>query len=253
MSEARAGFSEPGLWQLVESGDYRADLSTWSDLAAKHGGPVLDLGCGIGRVSHYLSRLGFTTFGLDRDPDLIADFDRSRPTGAPAGFARDVADLADPQSPLRGRRFPLVIAPQQLVQILGGREARMSLFEALPGLLEPNGLAAFAICEELPEVDIEYPGVPPDLREVDGWIHSSQPVTIDSNPDSVTARRLRQSLSPEGTSTRSDDAVTLDRLDRSTIERELSAAGLRPSGTGLIEPTDRHMGSTLILARPPLS
>jgi len=91
--------------------------------------------------------------------------------------------------------------------------------------------------------------VPPDLREVDGWVHSSQPVAIEPTDDSVTALRIRQSLAPDGESVSSRDSVTLDRLVRSGIERELRAAGLIPEGIGEIEQTDRHMGSTLILAR----
>lgn len=253
MSEPRNGCSEAGLWQLVESGRYTADLETWSRLAGQTGGPVLDLGCGIGRVCHHLNRLGVRAVGLDLNPDLIDDFDRSMPAGSPAGIVGDASALTDSAVFAGDERFRLIIAPQQLVQILGGREARMKLFEALPDLLEPDGLAALAICEDLPEADIHYPGVPPDLRKVGDWVHSSHPVAIDSQPDSVTALRLRQSLGPDGTSTRADDRVRLDRLDHATLEAELGAAGLRPCGRGLIEQTDRHMGSTLILARPPLS
>ncbi len=253
MNGPDGGFSEEGLWQLVESGRYEADLEAWCDLARRCDGPILDLGCGIGRVCHHLNRRGFSAFGLDRDPGLIADFDRTRPPGSPAGIAWDASALADSGSPLSGRRFGLVIAPQQLVQILGGREARMKLFRTLPDVLEPDGLAAFAICEDLPHVDIHYPGVPPDLREVGEWVHSSHPVAIDATADSVTALRLRQSLGPGGVSTRAENRVTIDRLDSDTITDELVAAGLRPDGTEVIEQTDRHMGSTLILARPPVS
>ncbi len=253
MSDSGNGFSQAGLWQLVESGRYTADLDIWGTLASRTGAPVLDLGCGIGRVSHFLNRLGVRTFGIDRDHELIADFDRTRPAGSPAGIVCDVTALGDPPKALAGKRFSLVIAPQQLVQILGGAEQRMELFRALPGLLERGGLAAFAICEQLPQVSIDYPAVPPDLREVGGWVHSSQPVAIEPTPGSVTALRVRQSLAPDGDSVSSRDSVTLDRLDRTGIERELRAAGLLPAGSGVIEQTDRHMGSTLILARPPLS
>ncbi len=182
----------------MESGRYTADLDTWSALAEQTGGPVLDLGCGIGRVCHHLNRLGVTTVGLDLNPDLIEDFDRTRPTGSPAGMVGDAAALGDSALPADGGLFRLVVAPQQLVQILGGHEARMRLLRALPGLLEPDGLAAFAICEDLPEVDIHYPGVPPDLSEIGDWVHSSLPVAIDAGPGSVTALRLRQSLGPDG-------------------------------------------------------
>ncbi len=247
------GLSETGLWQLVESDRYEADLDTWSGLASRFGGPVLDLGCGIGRVSHRLNRLGFPTVGLDRDPELIEDFNRTRPPDSPAALVCDATRLDGPQSPVEGSRFRLIIAPQQLVQILGGPEQRFKLFRALPQMLDPQGVAAFAICEQLPQVHIDYPAVPPDLREVGRWVHSSQPLAIEATTGSVTALRVRQSLAPDGSIQRSEDRITLDRLDRSTIEAELREAGLTAFESGEIEQTDRHMGSTLILARRPVS
>jgi SAM-dependent methyltransferase len=246
-------YSRTGLWQLVESGCYEADLETWRDLASRASTPVLDLGCGIGRVCHWLNRSGFTAWGLDRNPDLIADFDHTRPRDSPPGITCDATSLEEPPETLRSRRFELVIAPQQLVQIIGGHERRIELFRGVSQLLEDGGLAAFAICEQLPQASIEYPDVPPDLREVDGWVHSSQPTAIEPTSSQVTAVRIRQSLSPDGTVERSEDRVTLDRLDRTGIEQELTTAGLLPAGTGVIEQTDRHMGSTLVLARQRLS
>jgi SAM-dependent methyltransferase len=246
----RGGFSETGLWQLVESDGYRTDLDYWSRLASRADGPILDLGCGIGRVCHHLNRLGHETHGVDRDPELVSDFNRTRPVGSPPAVTADATRLLDPASPLRGVHFPLVIAPQQLIQILGGRPARLKLFEALPEIVGPEGTVAFAICEELPEASIRYPEVMPDLREVDDWIYSSQPVAIEPGADSVTAVRLRQSLSPDGTSSRREDSVTLDRLDSQTVESELRQAGFLRFDTAPIPETDRHMGSTLLVARP---
>jgi SAM-dependent methyltransferase len=253
MSAGGNGFCEAGLWQLVESGRYRADLAAWADLAGATGTPVLDLGCGIGRVSHHLNRRGLTTVGLDVDPGLIADFDRTRPEGSPPGIAWDATRLDDPGGPVAGRTFRLVIAPQQLVQVLGGREERMKLLTAIPALLAAGGAAAFAICEDLPDVDIEYPAVPPDLCEVGESVHASQPVAIEPAEASVTALRVRSSLAPDGQVTRTEDSVTLERLDWAGFGEELGAAGLRVERTAEIPPTDRHMGSTLILARAALS
>ena len=38
-------------WHDAECGSYRADLPLWRELADEAGGPVLDLGCGSGRVA----------------------------------------------------------------------------------------------------------------------------------------------------------------------------------------------------------
>jgi len=248
-----SGLSEAGLWQLVESDGYRVDLDVWAGLATRSERQVLDLGCGIGRVSHHLNRLGHPTTGVDRDPGLIGDFNRIRTEESPPALTLDVTGLLDRDSPLHGLSFGLVIAPQQLLQIIGGREARARMLTAVRKLSTPGGLTAFAICEELPDVPVDYPDVPPDLRELNGWVHSSQPVSIETTPDAVTAYRDRKSLSPDGEVRASVDSVTLDRLDRRNLETELTEAGLEPVGHSAIPATDRHMASTLILARPSTS
>ncbi|MEX0620116.1 MAG: methyltransferase domain-containing protein, partial [Solirubrobacterales bacterium] len=227
----------------------QVDLDIWSDLAAETRGQVLDLGCGIGRVSHHLNRLGHITTGVDQDPNLIDDFNQTRPSDAPAALTADVTALLHPDSPIRDRTFNLVIAPQQLLQILGSPEARMTLLQSLAHLTVDQALLAFAICEELPEAPIDYPNVSPDLREIDGWVHSSQPISIETGLTEVTAIRRRTSLSPNGQVSKSLDSVTLERLSRSTLEGELAEAGLHPVRAASIPVTDRHMGSTLVVAR----
>jgi SAM-dependent methyltransferase len=249
----RGSLSDAGLWQLVESDGYRVDLDAWAELAATAGGPVLDIGCGIGRVSHHLNRLGHETTGIDSDAELVADFNRTRPAGSPPALALDATRLLADGSPLSGQRFALVIAPQQLLQIIGGRTGRRMLFAELPRLLAPGGKAAFAICEELPRAPVDYPGVASDIREVEGWVHASRPVSIEAEDGSVTAARLRRSLSPDGQVDESTDTVTLDRLDRTQLEAELVDAGLTPIHSRPISETDRHMGSTLVVARPATS
>ncbi len=253
MSQNGAGLSEAGLWQLIESDGYRVDLDIWAGLAARTDGEILDLGCGIGRVAHYLNRLGYPTTAIDYDPELVEDFNRTRPENSPPALTLDVTRLLDPGSPLRGRSYSLVIAPQQLLQIVGGRDARARVLSAVRELCSPEGLAAFAICEALPETPVDYPDVPPDIREVNGWVHASQPVSIETTKDAVIAFRDRKSLSPDGDITASADSVSLDRLDRMELEQELFEAGFDPLGNSTIPGTVRHMASTLSLARPSTS
>ena len=250
MSLDHGGFSSPGLWQLVESDAYRVDIPFWEELAVDSGGGVLDLGCGIGRVSHQLNQMGQTTTGADRNAALVEDFNRTRPAGSPLALTADVTRLRGTDSPIHGRYFDLVIAPQQLLQIIGGPKARMSLFKALSLLTSSDGLVAFAICEGLPEDPVDYPDVAPDILELDGWVHSSQPVSIETTTEEVTAIRVRRSLSPSGEVIEQHHAVTLDRLDLPGLEDELIEAGLTPVRSAHIPATDRHMDSTLVIARP---
>lgn len=51
---------------------YREDLPFWSALAQQGGSPILELGCGTGRVTIPLARAGYQVFGLDHDPGMLA-------------------------------------------------------------------------------------------------------------------------------------------------------------------------------------
>ena len=89
------------------------------------------------------------------------------------------AVTADARSLDLGRRFPLAIAPMQVVQLMGGRAGRAALLAAAARHLEPGGRFAVALAdpfEELPPQDALLPL--PDVREEDEWVLSSQPVAV---------------------------------------------------------------------------
>jgi SAM-dependent methyltransferase len=51
---------------------YMEDLPFWLKLAARQNGPILELGCGTGRVLITLARAGYTAYGLDNDAAMLA-------------------------------------------------------------------------------------------------------------------------------------------------------------------------------------
>jgi SAM-dependent methyltransferase len=219
------------IWHDVECGGYAADLELWEELAAQHV-PILELGCGTGRVTSYLARRGYEIRGLDRDPRLIADL-----AGAEPGDARDFQ--------LR-RQFELVLAPMQLIQLLTGTEERERCLRCVAAHLVPDGVAAFAIVESMPKpTDNARPL--PDTREVGGWVYSSLPVDTRVDDGAIRVRRLRQTVSPKGDFGEELYEVTLRTLDARTLEAEAKGAGLVPAGRRAIAPTDAHVGSTVVL------
>jgi SAM-dependent methyltransferase len=230
---------EAVIWHDVECGPYTADLPLWEELAAAADGPVLELGCGTGRVARRLAELGHDVTGLDGDEELLAELERR-------GGVR--AEHADAGSFSLGREFALILAPMQVVQLLPGAEARRACLGCVHGHLAPGSLAAFALVESIPSAE---PGRPPlpDVRDVDGWVYSSLPIDTVSDGGSIAVRRLRQVVSPEGGLRDEECVVRLRSLTAARLEEEAVGAGLEAAGRRALLPTEDHVGSTVVLLR----
>ena len=50
----------------------RRDVPFWRTLALQSDGPVLELGCGTGRISIPLARAGVSVVGIDRSDAMLA-------------------------------------------------------------------------------------------------------------------------------------------------------------------------------------
>lgn len=241
-----AGTAAATIWHEVECGGYEADLPLWEELAAAANGPVLDLGCGTGRVALHLARQGCEVTGLDREPEFVAEL-QARVGGLPCrGEAGDARDFE-----LDRRDFALVLAPMQLLQLFAGRAERVACLASAAAHLRSGGLFAAALAEEvIGGVNREDEAVP-DSREVDGRIYSSLPIEIDVDAERIAIRRLRKVLSPAGVLERSQDRIELRRLSAGDLETEAGAAGLVPAGRREIAPTLDHVGSTVVLLERP--
>ena len=97
------------------------------------------------------------------------------------------------------------------------------------------------------EIGDGAPDILPDVREVDGYVHSSLPLGIRTNDGQLVVHRLRQTVSPDGTLTEAEHLDQLDLLDAGTLIDEASAAGLEWVRTITVEESDRYVGSSILL------
>lgn len=231
-------------WHDAECGGYVADLDVWERLARERGGPILDLGAGTGRVALHLAARGHEVIAVDSDPTLLAAL-RERATARSLTIETMRADVRELD--LGERRAALVIAPMQLLHLLGGAAGRSRAFAAAAGCLRPGGSLALAILRE-PLPPSGTPEPLPDVREVDGWVHSSLPLAVRVGDGSVELDRLRQLVAPDGTLTEELVTTVLDRIKPAALETELGAAGFRVSGSEPIAETAEHVGSLLVVA-----
>lgn len=231
-------------WHDAEYGGYGGDLPLWEHLAAERGGIVLDLGAGTGRVALHLAARGHRLVAVEQDA-LLAEALERRAGERGLGERIEVV-RADARELGLERRFKLIIAPMQLLHMLGGAAARRRALGAVARHLAPGGLFATAVlAEPLPPSGRTEPL--PDVREVEGWLHSSLPLEVRVEEHAVEIVRLRQIVSPEGEMSEDLDRLRVDRLPPGALEAEASAAGLAVVGSEPIAETDEHVGSVALL------
>jgi len=234
------------IWNQVECGGYTADLPLWEQLAAENEGPIVELGCGVGRVVEHLSRAsGSLVIGVDRDRELVEEVWR-RLHGRP-GNSGD-AEIGDVRGFELYARFQLALAPMQLVQLLPGRVDRICCLACVSDHLLAGGRAAFAIVEEMPTLAAEEaaPALP-DVRQVGDWVYSSLPLAPEVDEERIVLRRLRQTVDPEGKMSEELNEVELLRLSAERLEQEATEVGLQPLARRQIPATETHIGSTVVL------
>src|SRR5688572_30092280 len=95
----------------------RRDVGFWRGVAQRQGGPVLELGCGTGRLLMPLARTGARVTGIDRSAPMLArSLARARrlPVARrPAIVRGDIRTL-----PFGPAGFNLVVAPYGMLQSL---------------------------------------------------------------------------------------------------------------------------------------
>ena len=80
----------------------RQDVRFWQDLARREGGPVLELGCGTGRLTMPVARTGARVVGVDRSRPMLA-FATVRRAEAPPRAAAAPGARRHPAPAVRGR------------------------------------------------------------------------------------------------------------------------------------------------------
>lgn len=152
------------------------DLPFWLDLAQSSGSPVLELGCGTGRVLLHLAQAGFCGVGLDHDRAMLIFLRGIVPEGIAGRVHLVQADLADFHF---GCRFPLIYLPCNTLSTLHAAQ-RETLFACVAVHLTPNGVFAASIPN--PEWLADLPAIGEEEME-ETLVHpeSGNPLQISSS------------------------------------------------------------------------
>ena len=129
----------------------RRDVAFWQRLAAAQDGPVLELGCGTGRIVVPVARAGAHIVGIDRSDEMLARarkrIARARLGGRVTLVRGDIRDL-----PFRSRaRFSAVLAAYGILQSLTRERDLARTFESVARVLRRGGLFAIDVVPDLPK------------------------------------------------------------------------------------------------------
>jgi SAM-dependent methyltransferase len=148
----------------------RRDVPFWRRLALDANGPVLELGCGTGRLSLPLGRAGVRLVGIDRSDPMLArarqrvrrarlqrrihlvrgDI-RSLPFAAANGPI-EVGPYESTRGPAMPRRrgFAMVMAPYGVLQSLLRERDLIAALDSVYRVLEPGGTFGVELVADLP-------------------------------------------------------------------------------------------------------
>jgi SAM-dependent methyltransferase len=109
----------------------RRDVPFWRRVARAADGPVLELGCGTGRISRSLARAGVDLVGIDRSAAMLA---RSRRDDLRRLIRGDIRAL-----PFADQAFAMVLAPYGVLQSLTRPGDLTAALEAAARVLKRGG------------------------------------------------------------------------------------------------------------------
>jgi SAM-dependent methyltransferase len=103
------------FWDL-----FRGDTSTWEDrffyldVVKKYGGPVLDVGCGTGRILLDFMQQGFDLDGVDNSPDMLRRLQQKAEqlNLYPTVYQQEMTELSLP------RNYQTILVPSSSFQLL---------------------------------------------------------------------------------------------------------------------------------------
>jgi ubiquinone/menaquinone biosynthesis C-methylase UbiE len=133
----------------------RRDVAFWQRLATAQSGPVLELGCGTGRIAVPVARAGARIVGIDRSEEMLARARRRVKRGQLSGrlslVRGDIRAL-----PFGARtKFSAVLAAYGILQSLTRERDLQSTFASVARVLKRGGLFAIDVVPDLPKWD-EY-------------------------------------------------------------------------------------------------
>ena len=132
------------------------DIDFFFDRAKKVGGPVLELGCGTGRITIPLAEAGYDVWGIDLSAEMLAVLNKKCETLAASIKKRLHIIHADMCNFNLNRKFPLLIIPLCSFQLLTDIEQQQSCLDCVKKHLATDGQFIITLRRPSSGLDASY-------------------------------------------------------------------------------------------------
>lgn len=204
------------------------DFDFFRNLAARTGGPVLEIGCGTGRVLMPLARAGIRVTGVDIAPAMLA---RARAKLAAAGLLDRVRLIeADAQTFTVDDRFRLAFIALNTFMHMTTADMQRRTLDRIKAHLHPSGLLALDLFNPHPDLlddadgrlihDFTRPG--PSDGAATTRFHSQR---VDPATGTMEIAFIYDEAAPDGVVRRTVAPFDLHYFSRREIELLLESCG----------------------------
>jgi SAM-dependent methyltransferase len=126
----------PGFYQSIaryydaENTDKNDDIPFYLHFAEEHGGPLLDVGCGTGRIMFPIAQAGYEIHGIDNEPAMLERAE-DRLNGMPALRKRLKLHAGDVRSYQMPTQFKLTLVPYNGMMHFHDQETQLQVLRQL--------------------------------------------------------------------------------------------------------------------------
>lgn len=151
------------------------DAAFYVDLAKEFGGPVLEIGCGTGRVLLATARQGIDIHGVDNSRPMLGILNESLSREASEVRARVTLHDGDIRDFRLDRKFPLVTIPFRPMQHMYAVADQLRALTSAAVHLAEGGTLAFDVY--YPRFEVLRLGIGEERLEAE-WSPASDPATV---------------------------------------------------------------------------
>jgi len=205
---------------------YQEDIPFWLKLAARSGDPILELGCGTGRVLIPLTKAGYQVHGIDHDPEMLAYLKTQLAQSAACCPHLILGDMLSLEKDIDLElAFSLIISPCNTLSTLKDPALQTVLSSAYQ-FLRPGGLFTASIPnpqvlgslpkKAAPEVEetIQHPVSGNKVQISSSWQRTPQAFTVRWDYDQFLANGQIERVSAEASHVLRSAHIYLEQLTR---------------------------------------